>query len=200
MDLTPAETKAGLRKNLRTARRAHVAALDPRIRALMFRRPPSPVLAMIPEGATVAVYVATPDEAPTATYAQYFHEAGHKVALPWFATRDAPMAFREWTSPWVDELLVPGPWKGVMQPADNAAELVPDVLFVPLVGFNAEGGRLGQGGGHYDRWLEAHPDALPIGLAWDCQLADDLPREPHDLPLHAVVTPTRIYGPRETQA
>lgn len=200
MDLTPAETKAGLRKTLRAVRKAHVAALDPRIRALMFRRPPSPVLALVPEGATVAVYVATPDEAPAAAYAQYFHEAGNKVALPWFADREAPMAFREWTSPWVDDLLVPGPWKGVMQPAGDAAELIPDILFVPLVGFSAEGGRLGQGGGHYDRWLEAHPAVLPIGLAWDCQLAVDLPREPHDCPLHAVVTPTRIYGPWETQA
>jgi 5-formyltetrahydrofolate cyclo-ligase len=75
--------------------------------------------------------------------------------------------------------------------------VVPDVLFVPLVGFTADGGRLGQGGGHYDRWLEAHPETKAIGLAWDCQLADDLPREPHDRPLLAVVTPTRLYGPWE---
>lgn len=69
------------------------------------------------------------------------------------------------------------------------------MLFVPLVGFTAEGARLGQGGGHYDRWLADHPDTTAIGLAWDGQRVDDLPTEAHDIPLAAVVTPTRIYGP-----
>lgn len=67
-------------------------------------------------------------------------------------------------------------------------------MFVPCVGFTADGGRLGQGAGHYDRWLAAHPSAVAIGLAWDCQLVDELPTEPHDHPLDAVVTPTRLYG------
>jgi 5-formyltetrahydrofolate cyclo-ligase len=69
------------------------------------------------------------------------------------------------------------------------------VLFVPVVGFTEDGARLGQGGGHYDRWLAAHPGAVAIGLAWDCQRVDALPVEPHDAPLAAVVTPTRLYGP-----
>lgn len=200
MDLTDADAKTALRKKLRAARKAHVDGLDPRFMALMFKRPPSPVAALVPQGSTVAVYVAAPSEAPALAYAQHFHEAGHKIALPWFETRDSPMTFREWVSPWVDDMLVPGPWTGIVQPGAEAPEIVPDVLFVPLVGFTADGARLGQGGGHYDRWLEAHPGALPIGLAWDCQLADDLPREAHDRPLHAVVTPTRIYGPWEVQA
>ena len=55
--------------------------------------------------------------------------------------------------------------------------------------------RLGQGGGHYDRWLAHHPDTIRIGMAWDGQLVDELPVEPHDVPLDAVVTPTRLYGP-----
>ncbi|HQS98329.1 5-formyltetrahydrofolate cyclo-ligase [Novosphingobium sp. 17-62-19] len=194
------EAKNGLRSELRARRNAHVLAIDPRVMALMFKRPPSPVAALVPEGAVVGLYVAGPAEAPATAYARYFHEAGHKVALPWFESRAAPMVFREWTSPWGDDLLEPGPWKGIVQPASDAALVVPDVLFVPLVGFSANGGRLGQGGGHYDRWLEANPFARPIGLAWDCQLVDDLPREPHDVPLHAVVTPTRIYGPWEHAA
>mgnify|MGYP006195389569 FL=1 len=55
--------------------------------------------------------------------------------------------------------------------------------------------RLGQGAGHYDRWLANNPPHAAIGLAWDCQLEESLPIEPHDVPLHAVVTPTRLYGP-----
>jgi len=69
---------------------------------------------------------------------------------------------------------------------------------VPLIAFTADGHRLGQGGGHYDRWLGAHPETPAIGLAWDCQLAEELPVEDHDHPLAAVVTPTRIYASSET--
>ena len=68
------------------------------------------------------------------------------------------------------------------------------MLFVPLIGFTASGDRLGQGGGHYDRWLAEHPGRMTIGLAWDVQLCEALPVEPHDMMLDAIVTPTRIYG------
>ena len=104
------------------------------------------------------------------------------------------MAFRHWASPHLDGLMEPGPY-GAPQPFADAAALEPDVLFVPLVGFTATGIRLGQGGGHYDRWLENYPHVPAIGLAWDSQLAEDLPTEAHDRPLAAVVTPTRLYGP-----
>ena len=197
----PAFSKPALRKALRAARRAHVDALDPRILALVLKRPPAALLSLIPDGASIGLYVAAHGEAPALGYARYFHEAGHRIALPWFATRDSAsslrasaMLFRQWDSPHLDELLVPGPF-GVAQPAASAPALIPDVLVMPLVGFTADGGRLGQGGGHYDRWLGAHPDTVAIGLAWDCQLADGLPREDHDRPLRAVITPTRLYGP-----
>ena len=193
----PAFSKPALRKALRAARRAHVEALDPRIRALVLKRPPAALAAIVPVGATIGLYVAAHGEAPALGYARHFHEAGHRVALPWFASRDSAMAFRHWDSPHLDELLEPGPY-GVPQPAATAPALIPDVLFVPLVGFTADGGRLGQGGGHYDRWLAAHPDTTAIGLAWDCQLVESLPREAHDRPLAAVITPTRLYGPFES--
>ncbi|RQW45894.1 5-formyltetrahydrofolate cyclo-ligase [Novosphingobium sp. LASN5T] len=188
--------KTALRKELRAARRAHVAALDPRVRALMLMRPPRPVADLVQPGQAVGLYMANAEEAPAGGYARFFYDAGHTIALPHFVTRAAPMRFRTWASPHIDDLLEQGPY-GTLQPTDEAEDVVPDVLFVPLVGFTADGGRLGQGGGHYDRWLEAHPQTKAIGLAWDCQLADDLPREPHDRPLHAVVTPTRLYGPWE---
>jgi 5-formyltetrahydrofolate cyclo-ligase len=186
--------KAALRKALRTARRAHVAALDPRVKALMFMRPPSPLTALVPQGAVIGLYCAGPDEAPAAAYAKFFHEAGHRVALPWFEARGAPMAFRHWGSPHLDELLEAGPY-GAAQPRADADPLVPDFLFVPLVGFTADGARLGQGGGHYDRWLEQHSSVPAVGMAWDSQCVETLPTEAHDRPLTAVVTPTRLYGP-----
>lgn len=188
--------KATLRKELRAGRKAHVAALDPRVKALLFMRPPGSLLPLVPDGATIGLYLPTPDEAPALSYARFFHEAGHRVALPWFESRQSPMTFRTWASPHVDELLAPGPF-GMAQPLTDAEPVEPDLLFVPLVGFTADGARLGQGGGHYDRWLAAYPHVPAIGLAWDAQRVDSLPTEPHDRPLRAVVTPTRLYGPWE---
>jgi 5-formyltetrahydrofolate cyclo-ligase len=188
------ETKAALRKTLRAARRRHVAALPDATRALLFRVPPAPLTAMIAPGAAVGLYCANPDEAPAGAYARYFAERGHPVALPRFAHRGAPMAFARLADPFGESGLEPGPF-GLLQPGADCDVMTPDVVIVPLIGFTADGRRLGQGGGHYDRWLAAHPHALAIGLGWDCQLVDDLPHEAHDRPLSAVVTPTRLYGP-----
>jgi 5-formyltetrahydrofolate cyclo-ligase len=186
--------KATLRQKLRAARRAHVAALDPATRALILHRPPAPLLTLVPEGASIGLYHAGPHEAPAAGYARFFHERGHALALPRFAHRGAAMDFADWTDPWDASDCEVGPF-GLMQPAATARSVAPEVLFVPLLGFTADGGRLGQGGGHYDRWLAAHPDTVAIGLAWDVQLVESLTVEPHDRPLAAIVTPTRLYGP-----
>jgi 5-formyltetrahydrofolate cyclo-ligase len=161
---------------------------------LLFNRPPEPLLAMIPPGTVIGLYHATANEAPTASYAKFFLERGHTLALPRFATIESEMAFAAFTDPFTESDLVEGPFQ-LMQPKARAKDIMPDVVFVPLVGFTAQGHRLGQGGGHYDRWVEAHPGRTKVGLAWDVQLVDELPLEPHDQGLDAVVTPTRMYGP-----
>lgn len=186
------EDKHQIRAALRAERRAHVAALPATIRNLILLRPPAPIAARVPEGSMVGLYHATPEEAPTGGYARWFYENGRSLALPWFADRTAPMTFRAWQDPFELSDLEPGPW-GALQPVASAAEVVPAVAFVPLLGFTPSGHRLGQGGGHYDRWLADHPATLPIGLAWDIQRRDTLPLEPHDRRLAAIVTPTRIY-------
>ena len=104
------------------------------------------------------------------------------------------MEFAEWTDPFDEGDLEVGPF-GLLQPLSDAPALSPAALFVPLLGFTATGDRIGQGAGHYDRWLADHPGTPAIGLAWDAQLCDELPIEPHDRPMTAVVTPTRLYGP-----
>ncbi len=186
--------KPTLRARLRAERSAHVAALPDATRALILSRPPGPIVDLVPAEAVVAVYRAVGSEASADAYARFFAARGHAIALPWFADRTAPMRFRRWDNPFAATDLVSGPYAAPQPPAD-AAELTPEVLFVPLLGFTASGHRLGQGGGHYDRWLAEHPQALAIGLAWDCQLQPVLPLEPHDRALTAVVTPTRLYGP-----
>lgn len=186
--------KSTLRSRLRAQRREHVAQLDPATRALVLHRPPAPLLALVPEDAAIGLYHAGPHEAPAGGYARFFHERGHRLSLPRFAHRESPMEFAAWTDPWDESDCEVGPF-GLLQPSPEAEALAPDLLFVPLLGFTAAGARLGQGGGHYDRWLAQHPQVPAIGLAWDVQRVGALPLEAHDRPLLAVVTPTRIYGP-----
>lgn len=188
------ERKSEIRSRLRKARREHAAALPPEVSALVFRRPPGPILELVPEGATIGLYRADPGEAPASGYAKFFHERGHTIALPWLVDLQTPMIFRVHTDPWGESDLAKG-YFGLMQGGEDAPEVVPDVLIMPLVAFTARGDRLGQGGGFYDKWLGAHPATIRIGLAWDMQEVPELPVEPHDMPLTAVVTPTRVLGP-----
>mgnify|MGYP000539144799 CR=1 FL=1 len=191
---THVEAKSVLRKRFRQERRDHVAAQPEQIKALIFHRPPAPLAAMIPAGSVIGLYAATGAEAPTLGYAKYFHEQGHRLALPRFTGKSDEMHFAEYSDPYEEDALVDGA-HGIAQPGSEAPALIPDVVFVPLVAFTERGERLGQGGGHYDRWLAGNPDALPIGMAWDVQQTDSLPTEPHDRSLAAVVTPTRFHGP-----
>ncbi|MEZ3500616.1 5-formyltetrahydrofolate cyclo-ligase [Pantoea sp. KPR_PJ] len=70
-----------------------------------------------------------------------------------------------------------------------------DVMMVPLVAFDATGQRLGMGGGFYDRTLQnwRQHGFLPVGLAHDCQQVDRLPAAEWDVPLPAVLTPSRLW-------
>ena len=187
------ERKWALRREMREKRRSHVAALDPATRGLLFRRPPTSVMDLLPAGAIIGLYYETPAEAPASAYARFLFEAGHTVALPAFAGRDDPMQFRVWSDPFGESDIEDGPFGP--QPSADSGEVEPEVLFVPLVAFTERGERMGQGAAHYDGWLAAHPGTIAIGMAWDVQKVDSLPTEPHDVPLHAIVTPTRLYGP-----
>ena len=189
-----AELKKQLRDELRRKRVAHAAGLPPEVSALVFNRPPSPVLALVPEGATIGLYRSDAGEAPSASYIRFFFERGHPIALPRVTTLDKPMEFRLHTDPYEESDLEAGVW-GLRQPRIAAPVVTPEVLFMPLVGFTAKGDRLGQGGGYYDRFLAAHPQTIAIGMAWDVQEVPELPTELHDMRLSAIVTPTRILGP-----
>ncbi|WP_342754167.1 5-formyltetrahydrofolate cyclo-ligase [Pantoea sp. MBD-2R] len=70
-----------------------------------------------------------------------------------------------------------------------------DVLMVPLVAFDNQGQRLGMGGGFYDRTLQnwQQHNVLPIGLAHDCQQVEALPVADWDVPLKAIITPSKLW-------
>jgi len=80
----------------------------------------------------------------------------------------------------------------------RAAVAAADVVLVPALAADASGVRLGRGGGAYDRALaRVGPDVPVVALLHDGELLEELPREPHDRPVSAVVTPSlgwRIVG------
>ncbi len=81
---------------------------------------------------------------------------------------------------------------GMLEPRADAPTVAPeevDVVLVPGVSFDSHGGRLGFGGGFYDRFL-AQIDATRFGVCYDCCLAEGLPCAAHDQRMDWVVTPT----------
>jgi 5-formyltetrahydrofolate cyclo-ligase len=193
-DPQAAALKKEIRNRLRRERVEYAASLPQQVSALVFHRPPQAVLDLIPEDAVIGFYRADPGEAPANSYARFFFERGHTIALPWLVNLQTPMIFRVHTDPYGESDLAKG-YFGLMQGSEDAREVVPDVLFMPLVAFTADGHRLGQGGGFYDKWLGAHPDTIRFGLAWDKQEVSQLPVEAHDMHLNGVITPTRLIGP-----
>jgi 5-formyltetrahydrofolate cyclo-ligase len=102
---------------------------------------------------------------------------------------DQAMEFRQWKR---GDVEIVASWGG-SQPAEDAPVVVPDLIFVPLIAFDPALNRLGQGGGHYDRYLAAHPSAVRVGVAWEGQRVDLLPVQPWDVPLDAIITEQNCY-------
>jgi 5-formyltetrahydrofolate cyclo-ligase len=112
---------------------------------------------------------------------------GWTLALP-VVTGDVPLIFRRW---FPGAPLTPGQ-RGMMEP-DGGEILRPALLLVPLLAFDARGYRLGYGGGHYDRTLEAlrrDGPAVALGLAFDEQEMAQLHVGPHDQRLDWILTPS----------
>lgn len=123
-----------------------------------------------------------PDLRPLMTV---LHAAGVTVALPLVETKAAPLTFRHWTP---ETRMVRGDWNIPVPPPD-AQILTPEIALAPLVGWTADGYRLGYGGGYFDRTL-AHLDPKPfvIGVGIEAaQLATIYP-QPHDIPLNLIIT------------
>lgn len=134
-------------------------------------------------GAVLAGYWPMRDEAdPRAAMAAHTG----MLVLPVVVGKAQPLVFRLWQG----EAMVPGTF-GTSHPADSAPAMVPQVLIVPLAGFDDQGNRLGYGGGFYDRTLESLRKSGPvtaIGLAFACQQLPAIPAEITDQPLDMLVT------------
>jgi 5-formyltetrahydrofolate cyclo-ligase len=116
-------------------------------------------------------------------------EAGARLALPAVVGRGQPLAFRRYAP---GDPLAPDA-AGIAAPPPDAEVVRPDLVIAPLLAFDRFGGRLGQGGGYYDRTLAALRAQGPVfvlGLAHAGQAVARVPMDAHDQRLDAILTET----------
>ncbi|PTW99269.1 MULTISPECIES: 5-formyltetrahydrofolate cyclo-ligase [Paracoccaceae] len=119
------------------------------------------------------------------------HQAGVTVALPLVETRAAPLIFRRWTP---ETRMVRGDWNIPVPPPD-AHVVTPDIALAPLVGWTADGYRLGYGGGYFDRTLAAlAPKPFVIGIGFQSAQLKTIYPQPHDIPLDLILTETGLHS------
>ena len=122
---------------------------------------------------------------------------GAQLALPAITARGKSLIFRAWSPN--DRLMLGS--LGIPEPSPAAAELVPDILLVPLAAFDRAGHRIGYGAGHYDVTL-AHlrkaKASTAIGLAFAVQEIKAVPMQPHDVALDYVLTEKHAFDFRSS--
>jgi 5-formyltetrahydrofolate cyclo-ligase len=183
--------KAALRRDLRARRAAFFAGLDVSARAgaaAAIERHLGPLLSRT---GPIAGYVAHRGEADVLPFLLKAFHLGHEIALPHVAEGSDSIRFTRWQP----DMAMQGGLAGIPQPDAIHPKVAPAIVLAPLVGFDRGGRRLGQGGGFYDRWFLRHPQVLRIGIAWSVQEEADIPADPWDMPLHAIVTEKEWIAP-----
>jgi 5-formyltetrahydrofolate cyclo-ligase len=117
---------------------------------------------------------------------------GARLALPTVKARGQSLVFRAWS---VGDRLLLGPL-GILEPSPVAAEVVPDIMLVPLAAFDRSGHRIGYGGGYYDHTfahLHRIKAVIGVGLGFAVQEIRDVPALPHDVALDYVLTEKKVF-------
>lgn len=136
-------------------------------------------------------------EVETLELVKNFLQTGKKVSIPLCHTREHRLDAIEITD--LEKELAPGNW-GIPEPLPqfhHSRKIDPsviDVILMPGAVFDQNGGRFGYGGGFYDRFVSAIPAAVRIALAFELQLVEKLPLEPHDELVDYIVTEKRIIN------
>jgi len=184
MDPAARETK----DRLRTQALARRDALDPGFRARVSTGLGEAAGALgIAPGAIVSGFWPIRSEIDLRPLMAALARGGARLVLPAILDRTT-IVFREYAPgmPLIDMGF------GTKGPGADATVLDPDLMLVPLAGFDAAGNRIGYGAGHYDRAIaRLHAGGwLPrlIGTAFDCQQVDAVPAEAHDAPLGEILS------------
>lgn len=183
------ERKNAQRKRCTDARRAMTAEERAEASAQLSER-----LAGIPEvqSAThIFSYMATFDEVDLSVFHEWAEENGKVLSFPVCSNGGHMEAYTLGEEPvWVCgkyDIREPDPAHATLrQPEDF------DVILVPCVGFDDEGGRLGHGAGYYDRYIERGPDAVRVCIAFEAQRLDRVVEEDTDMPMDYLVTEKRV--------
>ena len=177
------EAKAALRQRARAARAAVLNSTRPdaakAVAEHFFRAVP------LDPSHIVAGYWRIKDEMDCQPILIRLMDSNQPVCLPVVLGDDMPLELRLWEQG--TPLYEAG--FGTLAPSELAPQVVPDVILMPLLGFDSRGTRLGYGGGYYDRTLERlGKRPRLVGLAFAAQELDDIPHEAHDVPLDMVIT------------
>jgi 5-formyltetrahydrofolate cyclo-ligase len=181
--VTAAFDKTALRLRLRGLRRR----LADEAPDAAWRAAAALAIERLPAFDVVALYYAHGTELDPTPLAERLRALGAVTALPVARARDGLLQFRAWRP---GESLEPDA-AGVPSPPDAAPAVTPRLVVAPLLAFDRRGGRLGQGGGHYDRTLQnlrAAAEVFVLGLAYAGQEVDAIPMEAHDQRLDAILT------------
>lgn len=182
------DQKRALRARLRAVRARHAVDPDHVIASAAIA---DRVIARLGEARVIAGFQAMPGEVDPAEILTAASAQGRTIALPHVTARDRPMRFLRWQP---GATLISGLY-GIAQPTADAEPVVPDLILTPLLGFDSAGSRIGMGAGFYDRAFAAWPHARRIGLARADQQLPSIPRDPWDMPLHAIATETDWIEP-----
>lgn len=184
----PVDEKKMLRKRLRAVR----AGLDPEVRMAGSLRIMAHLeeLDIVQSASTVLLYLGCGTEVLTHPLAARLLAQDKCVLAP----RRAPERQLEWVALARGEVPTSAPSE-LLEPVGSRFDppfCRQDVVLVPGLGFTAQGARLGQGGGYYDRFLAQFP-GIRIGLAFEPQLLDTLPEEEFDQRMDCVVTEDAVH-------
>lgn len=194
----PLSNRQQLRAHFRRLRN-QLSAEDQRTASQMLAQRLTDVVQQNPQIKTVAAYLSNDGEADLQLFINAMWEAGVRVALPVLhPVVPGHLLFLEYTpqTPMCINQF------GIAEPKLNCQNVIPltavNLICMPLVAFDRSGNRLGMGGGFYDRTLaclqpDTHPELQLMGIAHDCQQANDIPAESWDIPLPQVVIPSKHW-------
>jgi 5-formyltetrahydrofolate cyclo-ligase len=144
------------------------------------------------EGRSVGFYWPMKGEIDLVGFMRTISDRVADMALPVVVEKQQPVEFWRWTPR--TKLCNRGLWNSPT-PVERAV-VQPDVLLVPLIGFDAAGFRLGYGGGYYDRTLAAlGRPVLAIGIGHELGRVPTIHPQPHDVPMSLIVTEAGIAEP-----
>ncbi|MDB5377350.1 MAG: 5-formyltetrahydrofolate cyclo-ligase [Rubritepida sp.] len=167
-------------------------AVDPETRRQETERIAARLDAAIGEvaGRIVSAYWPFRGEPDLRAWLERVHARGGRCALPVVVEKARPLVFREWRP---GAPLAQGVWN-IPIPAEGA-EVVPDIVIAPVVGFDPGAYRLGYGGGFFDRTLAAMPvKPLVLGVGTSRAAIPTIFPQPHDIPMDMIITEGRSFG------